>query len=111
MGTVFGQPDTRRFSPALTIMTTIDNTITNLIFTEKTFNKCKEDFVWFIKTAIADKKSDAYGELFHRLLKIFVDADTNKDGLVSKASFFKMSFDEFLAYCLDNIFKKMLLDD
>merc|ERR1711874_962584 len=26
----------------------------------------------------------------HRLLKIFVDADTNKDGLVSKASFFKM---------------------
>jgi len=72
--------------------TTNDHTtiIRDLIFTEKTFNKCKEDFVWFIKTAIADKKSDAYGELFHRLLKIFVDADTNKDGLVSKASFFKM---------------------
>merc|ERR1712215_55100 len=54
------------------------------------FNKSKEDFIWFIKKAIADKKSDAYAELYHCLLKMFVDADTNKDGLVSKASFSKL---------------------
>jgi len=52
-----------------------------------TFNKSKEDFIWFIKKAVSDKKSAAYAELFHTLLKMFVDADTNKDGLVSKASF------------------------
>merc|ERR1712055_1208255 len=57
------------------------------IFTEKTFGKSKEDFLWFVKTAIADKSSAAYGELFQKLLKIFVNADTNRDGLVSKASF------------------------
>merc|ERR1712002_711770 len=62
----------------------------DLIFNEKTFSRSKEDFVWFIKTAIADKTSDAYAELFHRMLKIFVGADTNKDGLVTKASFFKL---------------------
>merc|ERR1712055_442498 len=54
------------------------------------FNKTKEDFIWFIKKAVADKKSDAYAELYHCLLKMFVDADTNKDGLVSKASFSKL---------------------
>merc|ERR1711970_814831 len=54
------------------------------------FNKSKEDFLWFIKKAIADKKSDAYAELYHCLLKMFVDADTNKDCLVSKASFSKL---------------------
>jgi len=72
--------------------TDVDTTspIKDLIFNEKTFSRSKEDFVWFIKTAIADKTSDAYGELFHRMLKIFVGADTNKDGLVSKASFFKL---------------------
>jgi len=64
--------------------------IKDCIFNEKTFSRSKEDFVWFIKTAISDKTSDAYGELFHRMLKIFVGADTNKDGLVSKASFFKL---------------------
>merc|ERR1711874_911628 len=57
------------------------------IFTEKTFGKSKEDFLWFVKKAIADKSSAAYGELFQKLLKIFVNADTNRDGLVSKASF------------------------
>merc|ERR1712112_430762 len=56
-------------------------------FTEKTFGKSKEDFLWFVKKAIADKSSAAYGELFQKLLKIFVNADTNRDGLVSKASF------------------------
>jgi len=73
-------------------MTSTDTTcvIKDFIFTEKTFGKSKEDFVWFMKTAVGDKTSDAYGELFHRLLKMFVDADTNRDGLVSKTSFFKM---------------------
>merc|ERR1712142_1172639 len=55
-----------------------------------TFNKSKEDFIWFVKKAIQDKKSYSYKELYHSLLKIFVDADTNKDGLVSKASFSKL---------------------
>merc|ERR1711915_128818 len=55
-----------------------------------TFNKSKEDFIWFVKKAIQDKKSYSYSELYHSLLKIFVDADTNKDGLVSKASFSKL---------------------
>merc|ERR1711954_536614 len=52
-----------------------------------TFNKSKEDFIWFVKKAVQDKKSYSYSELYHSLLKIFVDADTNRDGLVSKASF------------------------
>merc|ERR1711862_517644 len=39
---------------------------------------------------MGDKKSYSYSELYHSLLKIFVDADTNKDGLVSKASFSKL---------------------
>jgi len=64
--------------------------IQELIFGEKTFNKSKEDFLWFIKKAIANKTSDAYGELFHKLLKKFVEADTNKDGLVSKEHFMKL---------------------
>jgi len=54
------------------------------------FNKSKEDFIWFVKKATTDKKSDAHAELYHCLLKMFVDADTNKDGLVSKASFSKL---------------------
>merc|ERR1711939_838366 len=54
-----------------------------------TFNKSKEDFIWFVKKAVQDKKSFSHSELYHSLLKIFVDADTNKDGLVSKASFSK----------------------
>merc|ERR1711989_299369 len=55
-----------------------------------TFNKSKEDFIWFVKKAVQDKKSYSYSELYHSLLKLFVDADTNKDGLVSKASFSKL---------------------
>merc|ERR1711970_742116 len=54
------------------------------------FNKTKEDFIWFIKTAMKDKKRDAYAELYHCLIKMFVDADTNKDGLVSRGSFSKL---------------------
>merc|ERR1711874_430696 len=52
-----------------------------------TFNKSKEDFIWFVKKATTDKKSYSHSELYHSLLKMFVDADTNKDGLVSRASF------------------------
>merc|ERR1712126_176890 len=55
-----------------------------------TFNKSKEDFIWFVKKAVNDKKSYSHSELYHSLLKIFVDADTNRDGLVSKASFSKL---------------------
>ena len=55
-----------------------------------TFNKSKEDFIWFVKKAVGDKKSYSHSELYHSLLKLFVDADTNKDGLVSKASFSKL---------------------
>merc|ERR1712189_103396 len=55
-----------------------------------TFNKSKEDFIWFVRKAVQDKKSYSYSELYHSLLKIFVDADTNRDGLVSKASFSKL---------------------
>merc|ERR1711875_194673 len=55
-----------------------------------TFNKSKEDFIWFVKKAVQDKKSHSHAEMYHSLLKLFVDADTNKDGLVSKASFSKL---------------------
>merc|ERR1712198_651052 len=55
-----------------------------------TFNKSKEDFIWFVKKAVQDKKSYSYSELYHSLLKIFVDADTNRDGLVSKNSVSKL---------------------
>merc|ERR1712029_1158610 len=55
-----------------------------------TINKSKEDFIWFVKKAVQDQKSYSYSEMYHCLLKMFVDADTNKDGLVSKASFSKL---------------------
>merc|ERR1711987_7939 len=55
-----------------------------------TFNKSKEDFICFVKKAVQDEKSYSHSELYHSLLKLFVDADTNKDGLVSKASFSKL---------------------
>merc|ERR1711970_1410845 len=54
------------------------------------FNRSKEDFIWFVKKAVNDKHSHAHGEIYHCLLKMFVDADTNRDGLVSKASFSKL---------------------
>merc|ERR1712003_353252 len=44
----------------------------------------------FIKRAVTDKKSYSHSELYHSLLKLFVDADTNRDGLVSKGSFSKL---------------------
>merc|ERR1711868_108198 len=99
-----------------------------------TLNKSKEDFVWFVKKAVSDKKSYSYTELYHCMLKMFADADTNNDGLVSKESFSKLvdaagalpraygfapqdsdlyknatgviTFDEWLAYCLEHIMAK-----
>jgi len=59
------------------------------ITTSTGFNKSKEDFIWFVKRAVSDHNSDAHAELYHCLLKMFVDADTNEDGLVSKGSFSK----------------------
>ena len=55
-----------------------------------TFNKSKEDFIWWVKKAMSDKKSYSYSELYHSLLKMFAEADTNNDGLVSKESFSKL---------------------
>merc|ERR1712029_984133 len=55
-----------------------------------TINKSKEDFIWFVKKAVQDQKSYSHSEMYHSLLKMFVDADTNKDGLVSKSSFSKL---------------------
>ena len=51
------------------------------------FNKSKEDLTWFVKKASTDRKGDAHAEVYHCLLEMFVDADSNKDGLVSRASF------------------------
>merc|ERR1711954_50653 len=67
-----------------------DFTMSSSTTAVNTFNKSKEDFIWFVKKAVQDKKSYSYSELYHSLLKIFVDADTNRDGLVSKASFSKL---------------------
>merc|ERR1712133_275295 len=38
----------------------------------------------------SNRKSDAHSELYQALLKMFVDADTNFDGLVSRESFSKL---------------------
>ena len=58
--------------------------------TVNTFNKSKEDFIWFVKKAVTDQKSYSHSELYHSLLKLFVDVDTNKDRLISRASFPKI---------------------
>ena len=49
-------------------------------------NKSKEDFIRFIKTASTDIKSAAHAEQYHSWLKMFIDADNNKEDLESKAS-------------------------
>merc|ERR1712033_41720 len=64
--------------------------ISNMSCPVNTFNKSKEDFIWIVKKAVNDQKSHSHSEMYHSLLKLFVDADTNKDGLVSKASFSKL---------------------
>merc|ERR1712113_737748 len=69
---------------------TADFTMSSSSTAVNTFNKSKEDFIWFVKKAVQDKKSFSHSELYHSLLKLFVDADTNRDGLVSKGSFSKL---------------------
>ena len=39
---------------------------------------------------MTDQKSYSHSELYHSLLKLFVDVDTNKDRLISRASFPKI---------------------
>merc|ERR1712055_812759 len=63
------------------------NKMTSTVPAVNNFNKSKEDFIWFVKKAVTDKKSYSHSEMYHTLLKMFVDADTNKDGLVSRGSF------------------------
>merc|ERR1712142_1288618 len=84
MGTSF-----ESFSHPL-IELTVDFNMSSSTTAVSTFNKSKEDFIWFVKKAVQDKKSHSHAEMYHSLLKLFVDADTNKDGLVSKASFSKL---------------------
>ena len=45
------------------------------------FKKSKEDFIWFIKTASTDITSAAHAEQYHSWLKMFIDADNNKEDL------------------------------
>ena len=40
---------------------------------------------------MTDQKSYSHSKLYHSLLKLFVDADTNKDRLISRATFSKLS--------------------
>merc|ERR1711972_449388 len=81
MGTSFQQVN------SLAVLHTIKMSANTAV---NTFNKSKEDFIWFVKKAVQDSKSYSHSELYHSLLKLFVDADTNKDGLVSKGSFSKL---------------------
>merc|ERR1712243_547848 len=68
---------------------TVDFNMSSSTTAVNTFNKSKEDFIWFVKKAVQDENGSSSSELYHSLLKIFVVADTNRDGLVSKASFSK----------------------
>merc|ERR1711973_940133 len=83
MGTSFKSPIPIQLSNRTSNMSSSTSAV-------NTFNKSKEDFIWFVKKAVHDKKSYSHAEMYHSLLKLFVDADTNKDGLVSKASFSKL---------------------
>jgi hypothetical protein len=50
-------------------------------------NKTKEDILHFLKKATGDRQSAEYSELFNNLLKMFVDCDLKKNGMVAKAQF------------------------
>ena len=52
-------------------------------------NGSKQDFVYFLKEAM-HRDTEEYVELYFFLLKIFVMADTNKDGRVDHVEFDKM---------------------
>merc|ERR1712033_125010 len=78
--------------PLLAFLSSLSNNTPKMASTTgvNSFNKSKEDFIWFIKKATSNRKRDAHSELYHALLKMFVDADTNYDGLVSRESFSKL---------------------
>merc|ERR1712107_853748 len=97
-----------------------------------TFNKSKEDFIWFVKKAVNDKKSYSHSEMYHSLLKLFVaaaampraygyapsDAELYKTETEKDASRQKMfdsmdlkatgviTFDEWLKFCREHIAAK-----
>jgi len=50
-------------------------------------NKSKEDIVFFLKRATADHNSAEYAELYANLLKMFVDCDHQKNGLLDREHF------------------------
>ena len=50
-------------------------------------NKPKQHIVHFLKKATSDRNSVQYSELVNYLLKMFVDADKNKDGTVDVEEF------------------------
>ena len=59
-------------------------------------NKYKENFIRFIKKASTDIKSAGQAEQYHSLQKMFIDADNNKEDLVSKASNKKLWYNKLL---------------
>merc|ERR1711913_218821 len=83
MGSLSSILSRRNQAPSTVTMSTSTGSIS-------TFNKSKEDFIWWVKKAVADRKSYSYSELYHSLLKMFAEADTKNDGLVSKESFSKL---------------------
>jgi Ca2+-binding EF-hand superfamily protein len=50
-------------------------------------NKSKEHILYFLKKATTDHGSLQYAELFNNLLKMFVDCDKSKDGIVDMKRF------------------------
>merc|ERR1711926_57843 len=97
-----------------------------------TFNKSKEDFIWFVKKAVQDQKSYSHSELYHSLLKLIVAAatmpraygyapadeelyktDAEKDAARQKMfdsmdlkSTGVITFDEWLKFCREHIAAK-----
>jgi len=50
-------------------------------------NKNREDIMKFLKLAVNDRSSNEYAELSSNLIKMFVDSDVKKCGLVGKDGF------------------------
>merc|ERR1711872_643732 len=97
-----------------------------------TFNKSKEDFIWFVKKAVNDKKSYSHSEMYHSLLKLIddvaampraygyapADSELYKTEAEKDASRQKMfdsmdlkstgviTFDEWLKFCQEHVAAK-----
>merc|ERR1712234_12686 len=97
-----------------------------------TFNKSKEDFIWFVKKAVQDQKSYSYSEMYHCLLKMIdaaaslpraygyapEDSELYKTEAAKDAARQKMfdsmdlkstgviTFDEWLKFCREHIAAK-----